>query len=79
MERKFPPEAPTEIAASRILWGIGYHQPPVYYRAEWNAGKATSPNPQMPARFREKNPDLHGLMPRPTWSYYQNPFVGTRR
>ena len=31
---KFPPEAPTEIAASRILWGIGYHQPPIYYLAE---------------------------------------------
>src|ERR687885_231652 len=25
---KFPPEAPTEVVASRILWGVGYHQPP---------------------------------------------------
>ena len=76
---KFPPEAATEVAASRILWGIGYHQPPVYYLAEWNAEKATSPNPQLPARFRERAPDLHGLETDGTWSYYNNPFVGTRQ
>lgn len=75
---KFPPEAGTEVAASRILWGIGYHQPPLYYLAQWTARKATSPNPQMPARFREKKPKLHGLDAKDAWSYYQNPFVGTR-
>src|SRR5688572_14409976 len=26
---KSPPEAPTEVAASRLIWGLGYHQPPV--------------------------------------------------
>jgi hypothetical protein len=76
---KFPPEAATEVAASRILWGIGYRQPPIYYVARWNAEKATSPNPQLPARFREKNPDLHGLESTKEWSYYQNPFVGTQQ
>lgn len=75
---KFPPEAPTEVAASRILWGIGYHQPPVYYLAEWHAEKAPSPNPQLPARFRERAPDFHGLDSDATWSYYKNPFVGSR-
>jgi hypothetical protein len=74
---KFPPEAETEIVASRILWGIGYHQPPIYYLASWNAEKATSTNPQLPARFRERKPDLHGLDGKEGWSYYQNPFVGT--
>ena len=75
---KFPPEAATEVAASRILWGVGYHQPPIYYLVDWNAEKATSPNPQLPARFREKKPDLHGLDSKEgAWSYYQNPFVGT--
>lgn len=74
---KFPPEAPTEVVASRILWGLGYHQPPIYYVARWNAEKATSPNPQLPARFREKKPDLHGLDATGAWSYYRNPFVGT--
>jgi hypothetical protein len=75
---KFPPEAPTEVAASRILWGVGYHQPPIYYLAEWHADEAPAPNPQLPARFREKKPDLHGLDAGPSWSYYRNPFVGTR-
>jgi hypothetical protein len=74
---KFPPEAATETAASRILWGVGYHQPPLYYVESWNAHKATSPNPQLAARFREKRPDLHGLDAKDAWSYYQNPFVGT--
>jgi hypothetical protein len=75
---KFPPEAQTEIAASRILWGIGYHQPPIYYLAEWNAAQAPSPNPQLPARFREKAPDFHGLDAKESWSYYHNPFADTR-
>ena len=74
---KFPPEASTEVVASRLLWGIGYHQPPVYYLAEWQAQKASSPNPQLPARFRERTPDFHGLDSSETWSYYDNPFVGT--
>jgi hypothetical protein len=74
---KFPPEASTEVIASRIHWGIGYHQPPIYYVPEWRAEKATTPNPQKPARFREKKPDLHGLDAKGEWSYYQNPFVGT--
>jgi hypothetical protein len=76
---KFPPEASTEVVASRLIWGIGYHQPPIYYVAEWHAERATSPNPQLPARFREKNPDLHGLKSDTVWSYYENPFVGTRQ
>jgi len=74
---KFPPEAPTEIVASRIHWGIGYHQPPIYYVPEWSAEEAPRPNPQDPARFREDEPDLHGLDAEGTWSHYQNPFVGT--
>jgi hypothetical protein len=74
---KFPPEASTEVVASRILWGVGYHQPPIYYLASWHADKATSPNPQLPARFREKKPDLQGLDAKGDWSYYENPFVGT--
>jgi len=77
---KFPPEAPTEVVASRILWSVGYHQPPIYYVMRWTAEKATSPNPQLPARFRERRPILRGieLDDVGTWSYYHNPFVRTR-
>jgi hypothetical protein len=76
---KFPPEAGTEVVASRIHWAVGFHQPPVYYLAKWYAEKATDPNPQEPARFREKKPKFHGLDAKDEWSYYRNPFVGTRQ
>jgi hypothetical protein len=75
---KMPPEAPTEVVASRLLWGLGYHQPPIYYVGRWNAEDAPDQNPQLPARFRESKPDLHGLDAGDAWSYYRNPFVGTR-
>lgn len=75
---KLPPEAPTEVVASRILWGVGYHQPPIYYVGQWNAADAHD-NPQLPGRFRESKPDLHGLSAGKDWSYYHGPFVGTRQ
>ena len=75
---KMPPEAPTEVVASRILWGAGYHQPPIYYVGKWNAEGSPYPNPQLPSRFRESKPDLHGLDDKGVWSYYRNPFVGTK-
>jgi hypothetical protein len=76
---KFPPEAAVEVVASRLHWGIGYHQPPIHYVPQWTAVKAISPNPQMPARFRQKKPDLSGLEADGPWSMYQNPFVGTHQ
>ena len=75
---KLPPEATTEVVASRLLWAVGYHQPPIYYVGSWNAEDASSPNPQLPGRFRESKPDLHGLNADGIWSYYRNPFVGSR-
>jgi len=74
---KLPPEAPTEVVASRLLWGLGYHQPPIYYVGRWNA-EGRPDNPQLPGRFRESKPKLHGLDAGPPWSYYRGPFVGTR-
>lgn len=75
---KFPPEASAEVAAARLLWGAGYHQPPVHFLKEWVAEGSDLPNPQMPARFRELTPDFHGLAYKGGWSFYNNPFVGTR-
>src|SRR4051812_42473417 len=75
---KLPPGGPTEVVASRLLWGVGFHQPPLYYVGKWMAEGAREPNPQLPARFRESKPDLHGLDAGDTWSYYHGPFVGTR-
>lgn len=75
---KLYPEARTEVVASRILWAVGYHQPPVYTLEEWWATGARAPNPQPVARFRETSPPLHALSESGTWSYSDNPFVGTR-
>jgi hypothetical protein len=75
---KMPPEASTEVVASRLLWGVGYHQPPLYYVGGWNVDDAPEKNPQLPARFRESKPKFHGLDSDAIWSYYQNPFVGMR-
>jgi hypothetical protein len=75
---KFPPEASPEVAVARILWGLGYHQPPVYFLREWKARGADLPNPQYPARFREFDPDFHGMTYKGNWSFYDNPFLGTR-
>jgi hypothetical protein len=75
---KLPAEATSEVVASRILWAIGYHQPPVYLLREWQAKGAVAPNPQLPSRFREKDPDFHGLEAGGTWSFKNSPFDGTR-
>ena len=32
---KIGPEAQTEVLLSRILWGLGYHQQPIYYLPSW--------------------------------------------
>ena len=76
---KLPPEASTEVVASRLLWGIGFHQPPIYLLTEWKADGAEDGNPQRPARFRERKPDFHGLDSKDVWSYADNPFVGTQQ
>ena len=33
---KTGPEAQTEVVTSRILWAIGFHQPPTYYVEDWS-------------------------------------------
>lgn len=75
---KLPLESTSEVVASRIHWAVGYHQPPAYLLREWQAKGAVAPNPQLPSRFREKNPDFHGIESAGTWSYKNNPFQGTR-
>jgi hypothetical protein len=65
-------EAQSEVAVSRILWAIGFHQPVTYFLDAWSmSGQYGGPQP--PGRFR--------LEPRDTnvvgdWSWYDNPFGG---
>jgi hypothetical protein len=69
---KLGPEAQTEVVTSRILWAIGFHQPPTYYLANWSL-KGQVSGPQEAGRFR---PDLEGRKVTADWSWYENPFVG---
>jgi hypothetical protein len=71
---KLGPEAQTEVVVSRVLWAIGYHQPPIYYLANWTLVGGQSA-PQRGGRFR---PDLPDRQPVGTWSWYENEFVSTQ-
>ena len=74
---KIGPEAQTEVVVSRILWGLGYHQPPIYYLPSWKVdSKGPEPRLESEARFR---PKLRQLERQPDfWSWADNPFSGTR-
>jgi hypothetical protein len=71
---KTGPEAQTEVVASRVLWAIGFHQPPTYYVDNWSLTGART-GAQKPGRFR---PDVAGRSVTGDWPWHQNPFVGTR-
>ena len=71
---KLGPEAQSEVAASRILWALGYHQPVVYYLPHWTLGGAVA-GPQEAGRFRLQDANWKVVE---DWSWYENDFVGTR-
>lgn len=71
---KLGPEAQTEVAVSRILWALGYHQPPTYYVANWTMTGAQA-GPQAAGRFRPKLPDRKVVA---DWSWYENDFIHTQ-
>src|SRR6187402_1058061 len=45
-------EARVEVTVSRILWAIGYHQPPVYFVPKWTRVEKDKAVAEGPARFR---------------------------
>ena len=49
------------MVTSRLLWGIGYHQPPVYYLAEWQAAQGDLAEPAAAGAL----PRAHARLPRP--------------
>jgi hypothetical protein len=71
---KLGPEAQAEVASSRILWALGYHQPPSYFVNRWTltGGQA---GPQPSGRFRPKLPDREVVG---EWSWYENDFIDTQ-
>jgi len=72
---KIGPEAQTEVVASRIVWAVGFHQVPSYFVERWIAVEKSKGALLGGARFR---PHELGLKSLGTWSWQQNPFVGTR-
>jgi hypothetical protein len=49
---KTGPEAQTEVVASRILWAIGFHQPPTYYLEQWWRAYRRAGAGPLPSRSR---------------------------
>jgi hypothetical protein len=74
-DAKFGKEVKSEIAASRLLWAIGFHQRPVYYVREWRIANGPEAGVQPEARFRLEKP---GWKKHGHWDWQDNPFVGTR-
>jgi hypothetical protein len=78
---KLGEEAQPEVVLSRLLWAIGYHQPPTYYLPEgWTVSDApgwvtAAAGPQNGSRFRLEASNWDNVG---EWSWYENPFVGTR-
>lgn len=66
-------EAQPEVVSSRVLWAIGYHQPPNYYLSGWTM-VGTQSGPQPAGRFRRNLPDRKVVA---DWSFYDNEFLGT--
>jgi hypothetical protein len=72
---KLGPEAHSEVVASRILWALGYRQPPMYHVPSWIIEDGPEPGPQPAGRFR---PELPGAKRGTPWSWEKNPFADTR-
>ncbi len=69
------PEAQAEVTASRLVWALGFHQPPVYFLEKWTLSGGTNPGEQTRARFRpeiKKELDKVG-----EWGWLSNPFRAT--
>jgi len=67
---KIGDEVGSEIAVSRILWAIGYHQPALYFVPRWRMTGGPKSSPE-PGRFRfESDHKKEG-----DWSFEDNPFV----
>ncbi|MEX2109133.1 MAG: hypothetical protein WD802_00820 [Gemmatimonadaceae bacterium] len=70
---KMGPEAKPEVAVSRLVWAVGYHQPSVYYLPRWTLVRDGKRIVQPGARFRLDDTKNLG-----EWSWRKSPFLHTR-
>jgi hypothetical protein len=68
-------EAPVEVALSRILSAVGYHQPPVYFVPAFTLKDEFGTRTEAGGRFRLKH---EALQEEGSWKWEENPFVGSR-
>ena len=68
-------EAPVEVVISRLLSGIGYHQPPVYYLPAFTLKDDFGRKVETGGRFR---PKVDGMKEVGAWDWADNPFVGSK-
>jgi hypothetical protein len=78
-------EGPIEVTLSRILWAVGYHQPPEYFLPQFTIvderqvqpGETTVPPTRVEpgGRFRLEDGSIKKIG---TWSWQQNPFVNAQ-
>ena len=71
---KLGEEVQSEIVASRLLWAIGFHQPPTYFVPHLNLEGGRPEDNGRPARFRAEE----GYQVESNWSWQENPYVGSQ-
>jgi hypothetical protein len=70
----FDAEGQVEVALSRLLAAVGYHQPPVYFLPSFTLKDDWGTHTEPGGRFRLKEDTLKRVGP---WRWEENPFVGT--
>jgi hypothetical protein len=78
---KYGPEAQSEVVSSRILWAIGFHQPPTFYLKEWQltsegANVQDEHELRWGGRFRPEVPGWRVVADR--WDWTDNPHMTWR-
>ena len=68
-------ESPVEVAVSRLLSAVGYHQPPVYYLPSFTLKDDWGTHTEPGGRFRLKLDAMKDLGP---WRWDENPFIDSK-
>lgn len=69
-------ESRVEVAVSRLVWAIGYHQPNNFFVRDWTLTGDGEDRVEGPARFRL---EAKGTKKEGEWAWRDNPFLGTRQ